>query len=178
MDICLLCLYVVLSCVGIGLCDGLITRPEESYRVYVCVWSRNNEKGGQRSGLDSKRLWMNELYQFLLNTFYNKKIYVDCLRTQMIQTKPKWVLLYKIWLRYISVRCQVLTVAFMKMTAFCDIAPCSLVEIDRRFRSVYCLHDAESVCTSETPFFFNETTQRFIQEACHVWRLPYWLDRN
>jgi hypothetical protein len=28
-----LCLYVVLSCVGRGLCDGLITRPEESYRV-------------------------------------------------------------------------------------------------------------------------------------------------
>jgi hypothetical protein len=31
MDVCLLCLYVVLSCVGRGLCDGLITRPEESY---------------------------------------------------------------------------------------------------------------------------------------------------
>jgi hypothetical protein len=37
MDICLLCLYVVLSCVGRGLCDRLITRPEESYRVSVCV---------------------------------------------------------------------------------------------------------------------------------------------
>jgi hypothetical protein len=36
MDVCLLCLYVVLSCVGKGLCDGLITRPEESYRVSVC----------------------------------------------------------------------------------------------------------------------------------------------
>jgi hypothetical protein len=30
--VCLLCLYVVF-CVGRGLCDGLITRPEESYRV-------------------------------------------------------------------------------------------------------------------------------------------------
>jgi hypothetical protein len=28
-----MCLYVVLSCVGRGLCDGLITCPEESYRV-------------------------------------------------------------------------------------------------------------------------------------------------
>jgi hypothetical protein len=41
MDVCLLCLYsyVVLSCVGRGLCDGLITRPEESYSVskYMCV---------------------------------------------------------------------------------------------------------------------------------------------
>jgi hypothetical protein len=36
-DVCLLCLYVVLSCVGRGLCDGLITRPEGSYRVFVCV---------------------------------------------------------------------------------------------------------------------------------------------
>jgi hypothetical protein len=33
VDVCLLCLYVVSSCVGRGLCDGLITRPEESYRV-------------------------------------------------------------------------------------------------------------------------------------------------
>jgi hypothetical protein len=31
-----LCLYVVLSCVGRGLCDGLITRPEESYLVSLC----------------------------------------------------------------------------------------------------------------------------------------------
>jgi hypothetical protein len=38
MDVCLLCLYVVFSCVvGRGLCDGLITRPEESYSVSVCV---------------------------------------------------------------------------------------------------------------------------------------------
>jgi hypothetical protein len=31
------CFYVVLSCAGRGLCDGLITRPEESYRVHNCV---------------------------------------------------------------------------------------------------------------------------------------------
>jgi hypothetical protein len=37
MDVCLLCLYVVLSYVGRGLCDGLITRPEESYRASNCV---------------------------------------------------------------------------------------------------------------------------------------------
>jgi hypothetical protein len=37
MDVCLLCLYDVLSCVGRGLCDGLINRLEESYRVSVCV---------------------------------------------------------------------------------------------------------------------------------------------
>jgi hypothetical protein len=37
MAVCLLCLYVVLSYVDRGLCDGLITRPEESYCVYSCV---------------------------------------------------------------------------------------------------------------------------------------------
>jgi hypothetical protein len=50
--------YVVLSCIGRGLCDGLITRPEEFYCVSVCVRSRNPEEGGQRSILDYKRLWM------------------------------------------------------------------------------------------------------------------------
>jgi hypothetical protein len=44
MDVCLLCLYIVLSCVGRGLCDGLITRLVESYRVSLCVWSRNPER--------------------------------------------------------------------------------------------------------------------------------------
>jgi hypothetical protein len=28
----------------------------------------------------------------------------------------------------------------MKMIALCDIAPCSLVEVDRRFRGMYCVH--------------------------------------
>jgi hypothetical protein len=42
MDVCLLCLYVVLSCVGRGLCVGLITRPEES--KYMCD-HRNPERG-------------------------------------------------------------------------------------------------------------------------------------
>jgi hypothetical protein len=39
-----------------------------------------------------------------------------------------------------SVRFQILTPANLKMTAFWDIAPCSLVEVDRRFRCAYCLH--------------------------------------
>jgi hypothetical protein len=28
-------------------CDGLITHPEESYRVFICVWIRNLKGGGQ-----------------------------------------------------------------------------------------------------------------------------------
>jgi hypothetical protein len=38
------------------------------------------------------------------------------------------------------VRFQVLTAASMKMTVFWDVAQCSVVEIDRRFRGAYCLH--------------------------------------
>jgi hypothetical protein len=37
IDVRLTCLYVVLFCVGRGLYDGLISRPEESYRVSNCV---------------------------------------------------------------------------------------------------------------------------------------------
>jgi hypothetical protein len=44
MDVCLLCLYVVLCCVGRGLCVGLITRPEESYRASNCMCLRNFNK--------------------------------------------------------------------------------------------------------------------------------------
>jgi hypothetical protein len=39
-------LYVMLSCVGRGLCDELITRPEETYRASNCICDhRNPEKG-------------------------------------------------------------------------------------------------------------------------------------
>jgi hypothetical protein len=39
------------------------------------------------------------------------------------------------------VRFQVLTAVSTKMRAFWNIAPCSLVEVDRRFRGAYCLVD-------------------------------------
>jgi hypothetical protein len=60
MDVCLLCLYVVLSCVGRGLCDGLITRPEKSYRVSNCMCDhRNPEKGPCVPSLERKvKEWM------------------------------------------------------------------------------------------------------------------------
>jgi hypothetical protein len=37
MDVCLLCLYVVLSGVGRGLYDGVVICPEEPYHVSNCV---------------------------------------------------------------------------------------------------------------------------------------------
>jgi hypothetical protein len=58
----------------------------------------------------------------------------------------------------------------LNMAAFCDIAPCSLVEVERRFRDSYCLHHhgslmMEAVSTSETSVYFYETAQRYIPEG-------------
>jgi len=44
-------MFVVLSCVGRGLCDGLITRPEESYRGSNCMWSTNPDGWGKTSAV-------------------------------------------------------------------------------------------------------------------------------
>jgi len=45
-----LSLVFVVCCVGSGLCDKLITRPEESYRVRLskCLYFRNLSRGGLR----------------------------------------------------------------------------------------------------------------------------------
>jgi hypothetical protein len=51
MDVCHL-----LACLGRGLCDGLITRPEESYRV----WSQKPRKGPYvPDGNLKENEWMN-----------------------------------------------------------------------------------------------------------------------
>jgi hypothetical protein len=44
------------------------------------------------------------------------------------------------------------------MTAFWDIMPCTLVEVDRCFRGAYCFrHQGD-----ETSVYFNEPTGRYI----------------
>jgi hypothetical protein len=55
MDVCLLCLYVLLFCVGRSLCDGLITRPG----VLPCVWLsviKKRQKRIPRPNLDSSAI--------------------------------------------------------------------------------------------------------------------------
>jgi hypothetical protein len=46
------------------------------------------------------------------------------------------VVLFSLW--KLLVTFQVLMVAIMKVAAFWDTAPCSLIEVDRRFRGAYC----------------------------------------
>jgi hypothetical protein len=43
------------------------------------------------------------------------------------------------------VRFQVLTAASMKMAVVWDLGSCSLVETDRRFRGVCCLHHQDEI---------------------------------
>jgi hypothetical protein len=66
------CVYVVLSCVGRVPCDGLITRPEKSYRVSIVCDHRNPEKGLNVPGGNlqengkKERLWTyNNFFQML-----------------------------------------------------------------------------------------------------------------
>jgi hypothetical protein len=43
-------------------------------------------------------------------------------------------------IEYNLVRFQVITATSMKIAIFWDVAPCSLVDADRRFRGTYSLH--------------------------------------
>jgi hypothetical protein len=123
-----------------------VTRPEESYRVSVCVWSRNPEKGGQRSVLDYKRLWMN----------------IFCV--SYCQSVNVTTLLKHPDLCYNLCTPLVPFAAFRLMTKGaesinwdfrfsrgrmwrlnpCGIAVCNLVELYRHFRGVNCVHLSSS----------------------------------
>jgi hypothetical protein len=81
-------------------------------------------------------------------------------------------------------RFQVLTAGSMKMAVFCDVAPCSLVEVYRCLRGACCHHQGdhrlevlaasiivlmmEAASISETSVNFCQTTRRNISEDSHV----------
>jgi hypothetical protein len=55
------------------------------------------------------------------------------------------------------------------VTIFCDMAPCTYTQVDRRFRSAYCLNQTmEAVSASDTSVNFYETKRRHIPEGCHI----------
>jgi hypothetical protein len=68
-----------------------------------------------------------------------------------------------------NVRFQVLMVASKKMTAFCDIAPCTLIQVDWCFRW--------RQYTSETSVYFYETTEWHNPEGRHLLRY-LWLSQS
>jgi hypothetical protein len=62
-----------------------------------------------------------------------------------------------------------------RRAAFWDNAPCSVMEVGRRFRGAYCLHHQgdewltmEAASTSETSVNFYQTTRRNIPEGCYL----------
>jgi hypothetical protein len=57
--------------------------------------------------------------------------------------------------------------ASLKIIAFWDIAPCSLVEVVRHLRGTYRLM-MEAVHTSEMLVYFSETTWCYIPEGYHL----------
>jgi hypothetical protein len=69
------------------------------------------------------------------------------------------------------VRFQALTAPSMKIRAFWDVAPCSLIRVDRRFRDVYCLYHQGGdggKQNSETSVYSKQTTQRYIPEDSNL----------
>jgi hypothetical protein len=70
------------------------------------------------------------------------------------------------------VRYQVLTAASMKMAVFWVVAPCSLVDVNHRFRGTYCLYhhgdELQAASTSDTLVNFYQTTRRNNPEDSHL----------
>jgi hypothetical protein len=59
--------------------------------------------------------------------------------------------------------------ALMKLTASWYIAPCSLVEVDRRFRGASLINlRMEVISISETSVYLDETTQGNISKSCYL----------
>jgi hypothetical protein len=65
-----------------------------------------------------------------------------------------------------------MTTTIMKITAFWDIAPSSLIEVDQCFRCVHSLHHCsdvmESVCSPVTSFYFNKATWHYVPEGSNL----------
>jgi hypothetical protein len=70
------------------------------------------------------------------------KTYWIMLPTSRVSSNTSKSGCYFVQTRKIQVKFQVLTATNMKMAVSWDVAPCSLIDIDRRFRGVYCrLHN-------------------------------------
>jgi hypothetical protein len=59
------------------------------------------------------------------------------------------------------------------ITDFWNIAPCSLEEVELRFRSAYCIHyqidyEISRLHTSESLSYFQEIILRYIPEGGHI----------
>jgi hypothetical protein len=63
-------------------------------------------------------------------------------------------------------RFQVLTAASMKMAIFWAVAPCSLVEVYRRFRGACCLHHQGALMWRQQVRWIDWQVLRRLAEGC------------
>jgi hypothetical protein len=61
------------------------------------------------------------------------------------------------------------TISSLKMAVLCDVAPCNLVDIDRRFGGTYCLHHRHDVGSSN---HFLNVCQDLPDYTVHLRRQP------
>jgi hypothetical protein len=66
--------------------------------------------------------------------------YACCTSVNPFTHHPLCHLLVHPWISLDLVEVKGLTATRMKLTVFWDVASCSLVAFDRRFRGAYCLH--------------------------------------
>jgi hypothetical protein len=94
----------------------------------------------------------------MLRTYYRKQVNRGQLINNLLNIFIDGLSL-KINLTFDLVRFQVLTATSMKMAVLWDVAPCSLVEIDQRFRGDSCLHHQgyRSATSQKTAIFEHST---------------------
>jgi hypothetical protein len=92
----------------------------------------------------------------------------DSLLRNQIQVQNKKLCFSTLKFTRILVQFQVLTAARMRMTLCWNVAPCYVVEIDRRYAGAYCicLSDDGGSNTLETSVSCYETKRRIIPEGC------------
>jgi hypothetical protein len=87
---------------------------------------------------------------------------------------PQWAALFLPPPRFLFWRERYRGTAVSKMTVFWDAAPCGLVEIDRRFRSAYCLHhQGEEYLIRWTPYALSSeklTNRLHLVLSMTLWR--------
>jgi hypothetical protein len=157
MDVCLLPLYVVLSCVVEGGCDGLITRPswtisacewmnewcfiEERTEFLNIIWTISSLKGLNtcQTLVCDQHSWTYRCHR--LQKEHKKPSCRSCTHVVQHERLTEWMKyamlltrrVFYMWLN--KTRFQVVTTASMKITAFWDITIISaMISSPRHYR--------------------------------------------
>jgi len=106
---------------------AVISPSETLVTSYKTAWRHNVENISYKL-----QVFENEVLRKILGSYKDEK--VEKLRHYLT--------------RNFMVSFEALTATSMKMTVACDIAPCSLIDIDRRLRDTFCLYRRCDRCWS------------------------------